>query len=215
MKKMMILAGVLSVGYISAQQEYEGKVGINIQEPKATLEIDSYKADGTTKEGILIPRLAKQVVAQMKALNPEESTLVYVTDEVATADAADFVGTGKGFYFYDAATSKWTKLGAGESSSVTETGAIVRNIKSVDGTIPSTSWGESDFTVVGTGSNGSVTLPDPSGTNTGRIISFRNQSTSQRNYAGSFQPKNNTTINSGRGHLLQSDGTAWYVIGGF
>lgn len=211
----MILAGMLSIGYVSAQ-EHDGKVGINIVEPKATLEVESYKNDGTTKEGILIPRLAKQVVVKMKALKPEESTLVYVTDEVATADAADFVGTGKGFYFYDTATSKWTKLGAGESAATAETGAIVRNIRSFANSagLLETDWTDDDYTIVLTsGFAGSVGLPKPS-ENKGRVVNLRNLSGANRNYAP-YTPVNNATINTNRGHVLHCDGTNWHVIGGF
>lgn len=212
MKKMMILAGMLSIGYVSAQ-EHDGKVGINIVEPKATLEVESYKNDGTTKEGILIPRLAKQVVVKMKALKPEESTLVYVTDEVATADAADFVGTGKGFYFYDTATSKWTKLGAGESAATAETGAIVRNIRTL-ANVKSEDWKDDDYTILITDGTTSLALPDAT-KNEGRVIVVRNASTAAKSYTGNWTPKNNSTLRVNAGNVLQSDGINWWNISSF
>lgn len=218
MKKMMILAGMLSIGYVSAQ-EHDGKVGINIAEPKATLEVESYKNDGTTKEGILIPRLAKQVVVRMKALNPEESTLVYVTDEVATADAADFVGTGKGFYFYDTATSKWTKLGAGESAATAEIdmNKATGKVQSLPVPITADQIQSDTFLLIANqgGTPRIITLPAPPQDGEGiRLLSVNNQAGGDITFQGAYQPKNMSKLVAGAGHLLIGYNNVWYIGGG-
>ncbi len=106
-----LLTGIVAMAQTQTTEEVKGKVGINTDKPQATLEIQpnvaNADANATTNEGLLIPRLSKARVAKMAA--PVESTLVYVTDEVAEADNANFTGTGKGFYYYDGTTKKWVK----------------------------------------------------------------------------------------------------------
>lgn len=101
MKKSLILLGLLSIGYTYAQ------VGVNISTPNATMDIKARKSDGTTKEGLLIPRLSKEAIAKM--VSPEKSTLVYVNNisysgsegQISDVDA-------EGFYYYNG--SKWAKM---------------------------------------------------------------------------------------------------------
>ncbi|MDY6025373.1 hypothetical protein [Bergeyella zoohelcum] len=75
------------------------------------------KAGNTdTNEGILIPRVNKARVKAISSTNRVEGTLVYVTDAVQDSDNATFTGTGKGFYYYDAATQRWVKMGSGAAT---------------------------------------------------------------------------------------------------
>lgn len=57
-----------------------------------------------------------------------------------------------------------------------------------------------------------IKLPSPANFKN-RIISVNNQAKTLLNYA-SPAPLNNSTLQGGKGHLLMSDGTNWYVIGG-
>lgn len=134
MRQTLVFVGLLAIGFANAQftgvERHSGKVSVNTETPEATFQIDAYKTDGTAKEGVLIPRLNKAaVIAMTTGANNAgnaftESTLVYVTDEVADTDSGTFTGTGKGFYYYDATAAKWAKLGAGASAGATTTGTI-------------------------------------------------------------------------------------------
>lgn len=58
MKKTILLAGILSVGYASAQKQ--GRVGINTTEPRASLEIKRHEGLPTTNvQGFLLPRMSQ------------------------------------------------------------------------------------------------------------------------------------------------------------
>ena len=115
----MLLTGVLA----SAQTDYQGKVGINTAEPKATLDLNPSKENAAVKadasnEGLLIPRLSKERLAKVASTNLQESTLVYVNDVSYTGAETTIKNVkSKGFYFYNG--TEWTAVtGAGASSSV-------------------------------------------------------------------------------------------------
>ncbi len=72
--------------------------------------------------------MAKARVTGIAAANLVEGTLVYVTDDVVAGDSATFTGTGKGFYSYDAAASRWVKIGSGAATAS-------NNIYTADGTL--------------------------------------------------------------------------------
>ncbi|WP_120488473.1 tail fiber domain-containing protein [Bergeyella cardium] len=113
----MLLTGVLA----SAQTDYQGKVGINTEEPKATLDLNPSKENAAVKadasnEGLLIPRLSKERLAKVAPANLQESTLVYVNDVSYTGAETTVKNVkNKGFYFYNG--TEWTAvIGAGASS---------------------------------------------------------------------------------------------------
>ena len=115
MKKALFSAFLLSTLAVNAQI---GKVGVNTDNPKATLDIQPSPANAlptaTTNEGVLIPKLSKTRVANIAT--PEDATMIYVSDVTYTGTnpaVADI--TSKGFYYYDAdpvmpINSKWKKL---------------------------------------------------------------------------------------------------------
>lgn len=115
MKKALFSAFLLSTLAVNAQI---GKVGVNTNNPKATLDIQPSPANAlptaTTNEGVLIPKLSKTRVANIAT--PEDATMIYVSDVTYTGTnpaVADI--TSKGFYYYDAdpvmpINSKWKKL---------------------------------------------------------------------------------------------------------
>lgn len=136
MKKSLIFVGMLCIGYANAQ---EGKVGINTDAPKATLDINPNTVNdastATTNEGLLIPRLGKSRVAMMA--KPETSTLVYVsatdyTPENETAPTAKDLRVAEikseGFYYYNG--TKWEQIGAGSGENLyTADGVLSGNRK--------------------------------------------------------------------------------------
>lgn len=107
MKKTLILAGILVVGYASAQQ---GNIGVNQETPKATLQIDVSATNLTndTNQGIIIPKLTKTRVAAIADTKLVKGTLVFV-------EGTSYNGvnrkvsqiTSDGFYHYDG--TSWIK----------------------------------------------------------------------------------------------------------
>lgn len=107
MKKVFLLlcAGIASLSY--------AQVGVNNDTPNATLDVTAKTTDGTTVEGVLIPRISRTKAATMS--NPvsstEVSTLIYVNDVTEpSSDAAETTSavTEVGFYFFDGA--KWNRI---------------------------------------------------------------------------------------------------------
>lgn len=108
MKKSMILLGLLGIGYANAQ---EGNVGINTEDPKATLHIQpsAENLTKTTNEGIIAPKLSKERIAGIADANLVEGTLVYATDAIYAGTNAKVVKiTEKGYYFYNG--TEWVKV---------------------------------------------------------------------------------------------------------
>ena len=134
MKKVLFSAFLLSAVVVNAQI---GKVGVNTNNPKATLDIQPSPANAlptaTTNEGVLIPKLSKTRVANIAT--PEDATMIYVSDVTYTGTnpaVADI--TSKGFYYYDEdpvmpANSKWKKLNvnAGGTNLYNTDGALTDN----------------------------------------------------------------------------------------
>ena len=134
MKKALFSAFLLSTVAVNAQI---GKVGVNTNNPKATLDIQPSPANAlptaTTNEGVLIPKLSKTRVANIAT--PEDATMIYVSDVTYTGTnpaVADI--TSKGFYYYDAdpvmpINSKWKKLNvnAGGTNLYNTDGALTDN----------------------------------------------------------------------------------------
>jgi len=111
MKRIFILLGFVGLTNIYAQK---GRVGVNTDAPKATLDINGSSVDNI--KGILIPRVT---TAEMKTMSGDanfgvhqHSNLVYLTDTMPTADQADkheYV-TDEGFYYWNNTALKWIPL---------------------------------------------------------------------------------------------------------
>lgn len=205
MKKIFISAALVASAAAFAQTT--GKVGINVDAPQATLDINPNATNltGTTNEGILIPRLTAARTAATAA--PVEGTMVYVTD--APADATKFTDTTKGFYYWDSAVGtapvgRWVKMGSGSAAVSTET---IRQVAA----ITATEWNNNQY-ALSTTTNAAIVLP-AAASNKNRIIAVHNDTASSVNYAAPA-PVRNSTIQSGKGQLLMSDGSRWYVIAG-
>ena len=111
MKRIFILLGFVGLTNIYAQK---GRVGVNTDAPKATLDINGSSVDNI--KGILIPRVT---AVEMKTMSGDanfgghqHSVLVYLTDTMPTADQADkheYV-TDEGFYYWNNTALKWIPL---------------------------------------------------------------------------------------------------------
>ena len=101
MKRIFILLGFVGLTNIYAQK---GRVGVNTDTPKSTLDINGSSVDNI--KGILIPRVT---AAEMKTMSGhtnfgvhQHSNLVYLTDTMPTTDQTDkheYV-TDQGFYYW-------------------------------------------------------------------------------------------------------------------
>lgn len=221
MKKIILSMGIAFSGIAMAQTTgHEGRVGITTTTPMATLDIE---ANGASKlNGILIPRVTK---ADAEAMGQntgglatdalKESTMVYISD--ATAGATTTYTSkvdAKGFYYFNG--TEWVKVGSGAATSSTSTflGPVTGNIREVAVPITADFLLATDFAIIAT-SGGSKTIELPSAANhTNRIISINNQSGGDIVFNGSNPPLNASKLAPGYGHLLMSNGTRWYVIGG-
>ena len=112
MKKVILTIGILAgVSSIFAQ---EGRVGINTNDPKATLHIEAYNKDNNkdNNPGLIIPNVNKDI------LNGNEhvaSTLVYYSGGSDSAyinqdsnSTTENIDSKKGFYYYDG--TDWQRI---------------------------------------------------------------------------------------------------------
>ncbi|MGV2451626.1 UNVERIFIED_CONTAM: FISUMP domain-containing protein [Ralstonia mannitolilytica] len=122
MRKMYLLPTIL-LGVLSY-----GQVGINNLVPKSTLDVKSKTTDGSTSEGLLIPRVTgNQLKAAETAAvyaDDQHATLVFVT---AAPDPDSRTGQvegmdAPGFYYFDAGSNRWVKM----VSSGTNTAAVTQ-----------------------------------------------------------------------------------------
>lgn len=197
----------LSTSVFGQQEKTEGAVGVNTDTPHATLEVKTFDENGSSVEGVLIPRVTSERAEKMGE-NVANATLVFITNDTAGAKTTSLIDS-KGFYYFDAIDKKWQKVGGSSSAATlnTITGNIREddNIDLADWDVPGT------FALITTTTNG-IDLPNPANYKN-KIIAVNNQAASTVNYTTN-PPKNNSSIYSGKGHLLMSDGKNWYVIGG-
>ena len=113
MKKVILTIGILAgVSSIFAQ---EGRIGINTNEPKATLHIEAYNKDEDNKDnnpGLIIPDVSKE---KLNNAGYQESTLVYYSEGSNSAyinqndqSTTENIGSKKGFYYYDG--TDWQRI---------------------------------------------------------------------------------------------------------
>ncbi|MBF1098171.1 MAG: hypothetical protein HXL37_07680, partial [Riemerella sp.] len=116
MNKIIIAALVLS-GMTANAQVKNGMVGINTDEPRATMHIEPGVSES---KGLIIPRIT---AAQMKTMTnlahfgaDHHAIITYLKETLPAADR-----TGKlvdvadpGYYFYNHTAAKWQKFGGGE-----------------------------------------------------------------------------------------------------
>lgn len=116
MRKIIFSALLLSTVAANAQTA-AGMVGVNTENPKATLHIE---AGDSESKGLIIPRISADEMKTMSSLPhfgyDQHAIIVYLLSNMPEADR-----TGKlekvdeyGYYSYNAYNNKWQKFGAGE-----------------------------------------------------------------------------------------------------
>lgn len=87
------------------------QVGIGTQNPNATLDIKAVKVDGTTAEGMLLPRMSGNEIknAGNQYQTDQTGTIIYATSKPVTTDAKTVNITKNGYYFFDGTV--WKSMG--------------------------------------------------------------------------------------------------------
>lgn len=137
------------------------QVGINTTDPKATLDIAAKTTDGSSPEGILVPRLTGDQIQSADAVYgiEQEGTFIYATAAVTIASPKTVNITEAGYYYFDGTI--WQKViinytaGNGLTSNGTETelgGTLDQNTVIAQGSFPLafTSSATNGFSVDGT-----------------------------------------------------------------
>ncbi|WP_394264742.1 hypothetical protein [Bergeyella zoohelcum] len=204
----------LAIGASCVAFAQKGKIGVNNSDPKATLDIQVKAGNTDTNEGILIPRVNKARVKAISSTNRVEGTLVYVTDAVQDSDSATFTGTGKGFYYYDAATQKWVKMGSGAATAPAPEGSFTRNVRRFNAASETATT--SDYALINEYS-GTAKIILPTAPPNGRTICGFNTNTSQdlqweAGTGDNIVGQNSTYGGYGQCVIYNSDNKTWYTI---
>ena len=194
MNKTLFIALLLS-GIAANAQTTNGMVGINTNQPKATLHIE---AGASENKGLIIPRITP---AEMKTMSSQphfgqdqNAIITYLKQDLPVADR-----TGKlvnvaeaGYYFYNHTAAKWQKFGGGAEQDLRMVGNY--NHVTQDGGIGNngTSLGNGSQNI-GIGANYQWF------TNASSLTGNRNIAMGAENYSirnGTMSGSNNTAIGS-------------------
>lgn len=154
MKQKFLLITAFAISALGYSQ-----VGVNTDQPKATLDVVGKPTVATVADGVILPRLSGD---QLKAKDTtygtsQTGTIVFVDTAVTTASTKTANVTAKGYYYFDG--SIWQAIGSGGSGVDTSiynsdgTLAANRTVTMSDKTLsfPSTATsGTSHFTIDGT-----------------------------------------------------------------
>lgn len=113
-KTLFFVMGLFSITTFAQQ----GNVGINSEAPKATLEINvaSANTNNNTNQGIIVPQLSKQRIADITQTSLLDGTLIYantfadITQTDATIKRRVSQITTKDFYKYNAERDLWERM---------------------------------------------------------------------------------------------------------
>lgn len=113
MKKLFILS--LALFGIAAYAQQDGRVGINTEEPKATLQVVGKPGVKEAPDGVQLPRLTKAELKEKTAYGTEQKgAMVYVYDASGDGNDATAGVTVPCIYVFDG--SKWNNAGCGNAT---------------------------------------------------------------------------------------------------
>jgi len=93
-----------------------GQIGVNNSSPKVTVDISTKKDDGSTAEGIIIPRLTGDALrrADLNTIYKVEhdGAMIFVSDPPIIADRVGQTVDidSRGYYYFDFYLNKWVKM---------------------------------------------------------------------------------------------------------
>lgn len=176
------------------------QVGINTVAPNATLEVIGKPAIPSSMDGIIPPSITGDQLRLKTYSTLQTGAVIYVTAADSAPSGQTLVVTTPGYYFFNG--SRWIKLISSDD----------RKIRTLNtGTVAA-----DDFTILVTGS---ISLPTPNASNTGRIYNLINDTAGAVTISGTFRINGGNFTNYGlnnsdlgRGIVVQSNGSAWVVI---
>jgi len=114
MKKQLFLACIVGLPLLLSAQ-----VGINTENPAATLDVVGKPATTTTIDGLLPPRLTGDQLKAKDAVygSSQNGTIVYVTAAVGTSTTKTVNVTTPGYYYYNAPNNVWISFDSGGTGS--------------------------------------------------------------------------------------------------
>ncbi|REC76806.1 hypothetical protein DRF60_13010 [Chryseobacterium elymi] len=130
MKKSIILLVALTISTAIYSQ-----VGINHENPKATLDIVAKTTGSTTAEGIIAPRLSGDEIKgkDLQYDTPQKGAIVYATSAVTGIPAGKTINIiSEGYYYFDGTI--WIKFESGPAVPDTNDWHITGNVGTTPGT---------------------------------------------------------------------------------
>lgn len=193
-----LFPALLLVGSFSYAQ-----IGINNENPSATLDITGNPADPAKFDGIIAPRITGTQLRAKNYTTSQNGAVVFVTQEDTSPAGQTVDVTASGYYYFDGSSGKWIKL---------LSAAATQKIKSMSsGTVAA-----DDYTVL---VGGNITLPSATSTNRGKVYQLINDTSGNVTITGTFRINggnfSNYGLNNsdlGRGIVVQSMGSAWVII---
>lgn len=193
-----LFPALLLVGSFSYAQ-----IGINNENPSATLDITGNPADPAKFDGIIAPRITGTQLRAKNYTTSQNGAVVFVTQEDTSPAGQTVDVTASGYYYFDGSSGKWIKL---------LSAAATQKIKSMSsGTVAA-----DDYTVL---VGGNITLPSATTTNRGKVYQLINDTSGNVTITGTFRINggnfSNYGLNNsdlGRGIAVQSTGSAWVII---
>lgn len=193
-----LFPALLLVGSFSYAQ-----IGINNENPSATLDITGNPADPAKFDGIIAPRITGTQLRAKNYTGSQNGAVVFVTQEDTSPAGQTVDVTASGYYYFDGSSGKWIKL---------LSAAATQKIKSMySGTVAA-----DDYTVL---VGGNITLPSATSTNRGKVYQLINDTSGNVTITGTFRINggnfSNYGLNNsdlGRGIVVQSTGSAWVII---
>ncbi|MDR6129115.1 hypothetical protein QE442_000001, partial [Chryseobacterium sp. SORGH_AS1175] len=92
------------------------QVGINTQNPKATLEVLGNPSDTNKFDGIIAPRITGNQLRSKTYTDLQTGALVYVTTADSAPAGQTIDVTSVGYYYFNGDLSKWIKISSGNLS---------------------------------------------------------------------------------------------------